>query len=1154
MRTNFKHYFLVMMLAVLCSTISIAQTVTGGVTGTITDPSGAVITGAKVTATNLATNVTTTTTTNKDGVYSIRFLTIGEYKVAVEMPGFTTQSLGPFALESGQTAKFDAKMTLEGAATSISVNESLVPLLNTENAELGTTLDTTAIENIPLTGRNFQELALYTPGAISTNPTSFGGADATERTNIGGSQLSVNGNRAQTNNFLLDGFEINETINNTVGYNPSPDALSQVRVVSANAQAEYGNVNGGDVIALLKNGTNKFHGSAFFFLQNYKMNANSWSNNHAGNPKGSSTSSIFGGTLGGPIIKDRLFFFGDYEGTRSHSGGVGTVAVATALMRQGDFSELLDPALNCLPGTPCTANRLTQLYDSQNGFKPFVGNRGVPITNPAAIFLYAHPELYPLPNRTPTAGSPTADNYQGPRKSRTYNNQFDVRIDYKVSEKDSFFGSYSQSVAGDTSTAPLVLQFPGASRYPTRGFGINYIRTITPSVLNEFRAGYFRIVWNQGIPNDTTGVFGMKGNSVLGIEGGNQVPGFAQLSISGIATLGNSGVYSDIVMNNYTYGDNLTWQKGTHTFKFGAQFIRYQQNIIYSGLDGAGGTIGFNGDFTSNPLIKQPPPPAPPVPLAKGYGVADFNMDRAFSSGRGTVAGYAGQRQWRDAVFAQDDWKVLPNLTLNLGLRWEYDQPIYEVNNKQSNVNMQTGELEIAGQNGNSRALYNPVWTNFMPRVGFSYNPLPRIVVRGGFGSTIYMEGTGANLRLIINPPFQTATDYAGGAPVNLSNPGEFTTAEKAFSAHSADCNTLTDRTCGITVRAWNHNLHPSTINEFSLTTEYQVSNTASFQIGYVGETGVHLINANNGNQLTHPCFAADGTLLTYNSAACFAVNKAPFYKLVGQSGFLRITDSEGMMNYNALQATFRQRLSHGLQFTANYTFSKSMTNSTGYFGSNLNVANNSSYPADPHNLSLEYGLAPTDATHNLNFHLVYQLPFGRDRMFGSHVNRAVDEVIGGWRVSMAGFAYTGLPVTVTSTNTSGVRSGQQRAIHYRKLVIKHRNINQWYGDDPSATPCPVAGVDNGVCAYGVPANGTISPSSKSSERAPGYQQYNAAAFKDFSITDNQRLTFRVDAFNVFNIASYGNPTATVPTTQFGAISSVRSGPRTLQLSAKYTF
>jgi len=309
-----------------------------------------------------------------------------------------------------------------------------------------------------------------------------------------------------------------------------------------------------------------------------------------------------------------------------------------------------------------------------------------------------------------------------------------------------------------------------------------------------------------------------------------------------------------------------------------------------------------------------------------------------------------------------------------------------------------------------------------------------------------------------------------------------------------------------------------------------------------------------NGNQLAAPCYSG-ATLLTYNSAACFAVNKAPFYQLVGQSGFVRITQSEAMMNYNALQATFRQRLSHGLQFTANYAYSRSMTSSAGFFGGNLSISGVTSYPADPRNPSLEYGPAPTDATHNLNFNMAYQLPFGRGRMFGANVNRAVDKVLGGWRLSVSGFAYSGFPVTVTAgVSNSGVNSAQQRAVHYRKLVIRHRNISQWFGDDPSATPCPVAGVDNGVCAYGVPANGTISPAHPMSERVPGYQQYNAAAFKDFAITETQHITFRADAFNVFNIASYGNPTPTATGTQFGAITSVRSGPRNLELSAKYTF
>lgn len=1147
---NFKpHYWVAGASLVVCSMTAGAQTITGGVNGTITDPSGAIIVGAQVTAVNVATNIVTTTKSNQQGVYSIQFLTVGRYTVTVGAQGFTSATLGPFTLEAGQIAKFDARLAVTGENSIVSVNQGLVPLLNTENAELGTTLDATAIDSLPLQDRNFAALALLAPGAISTNPSSFTGANATERDTIGGSSTSVNGNRAQTNNYMLDGIEINETINNAIGYNPSPDALSQVRIVSSNAQAEYGNVNGGDVIALLKNGTNEFHGSAFYYVNDSKLDANSWSNDFNVIPKTSSTSNIFGGTLGGPIVRNRLFFFTDYHGSRYHAGGVATASVADALMRQGDFSELLNPAVVCL-GTPSCPHRYIQLYDSQNGYAPFVNNQNVPLINPVAKFLYSHPEIYPLPNHPANPGTPIANNYMGPTKTRTYNDQFDFRLDYKLSDKDSFFGSYSQSLAGDTRTSPLAITFPGASFYPTRGFSVNSVHTFTPSLLNELRVGYFRIVWDQGVPNDTTGVFGNHGDATVGILGGNQAPGFAQQAVSGITNPGNNGTYSDNVMNNFTYGDNLTWQKGRHTFKFGAQFIRYQQNIIYSGVSGAEGVLTYSGVFSSNPFL----PSNNSTPLATGYGLVDFNMDRVYAVGRGSVAGYVGQRQWRDAMFAQDDWKLLPNLTLNLGIRWEWDQPIYEVNNKQSNLNLQTGQVEIAGQNGNSRALYNSVWTNFMPRIGFSYNPLRRFVLRGGIGSTIFMEGTGANLRLIINPPFQPSITYTGAAPASLSSTGAFTTAETAFSSNSAACSFATNPSCGQTFRVWTPTLRPSTINEFSLTTEYQLSNTASFQVGYVGETGVHLISANNGNQLSHPCFSGS-TLLAYNSAACFAVNKAPFYQLVGQSGLVRITDSEGMMNYNALQATFRQRLSYNLQATANYTYSRAMTNATGFFGSNLNIQNNTSFPEDPTNRNLEYGPAPTDSTNSVNFQVTYLLPFGRSQRFGGNINRALDKVVGGWHISASGYAYSGFPVTFISyTNNAGTNSPQQRALHYRRLVIRHRTLNNWFGDDPSATGCSTQGADDGICAYGVPAPGTISQAHPYSERVPGYQQYDTAAYKDFAMEHGQTLSFRLEAFNVFNIPSYGNPVATVGANTFGQITSTRSAPRNVQLSAKYKF
>ncbi|SDF92139.1 TonB-dependent Receptor Plug Domain [Terriglobus roseus] len=1128
---------------VAVSTCSYAQTITGSVNGTVTDPSGAVLPNAKVTVTNVQTNVSSTTQSTSGGVYNIHFLQVGQYKVVIEAKGFAPQTLGPFSLEAGQDAKFDAKLSAEGANQTVEVQASLVPLLNTESGELGMTLDTHAINSIPLQGRNFASLTIFTPGAVATDPTVFTGQNAIERSKDGGAQVSVNGNRQQANNYLLDGIEINETINNTIGYNPSPDALDQVRTVSSNAQAEYGNVNGGDVIALLKSGTNKFHGSAFYYVTDDSFNANTWANGLSATPvpKTSETSNIFGGTIGGPVLKDKLFFFADYSGNRYHKGGYQDVNVATQRMRQGDFGEVP-----------------YQLYDAQAAGKPAFVNNQLPTTalNPVARYLFAHPELYPLPNQAAQAGTITTGNFRGVTKQRIYNDQFDTKVDYRYRDKDTMFVRYSQSTAGDTNTSPIALAFPTASTYPTKGVAINYVHTFTPTIQNEFRAGFFRTAWHQGVPTDTTGVFGTNGNATVGIGGGSPVPGFAAQNInadgnnlsssSGGAAFGNSGIYSDNVMNNFTYGDNLTIQKGNHVIKMGAQFIRYQQNSLYTGNDGAQGQISYNGQYTANTGVSG----------ASGFGVADFYLDRASSAGRGTLAGHTGQRQWRDAWFVQDDWKLMPTLTVNLGLRWEYDQPIYEVNNKQANLNLTTGAIELAGQNGNSRALYNPTWTNFMPRVGFSWNPKQKLVVRGGFGTTTYMEGTGANLRLTINPPFQSSISYTGGAPT-ASAAGTYTTAENAFTQNAnATCSYTTDPSCSGKFRAWAPNLKPSTVTEYSLTSEYQLNNYSSFQVGYVGQYAYHLIQAVAANQLTAPCFV-NGSLVAYNSAACFAVNKSPYYQVVGQSGTVPLTASEAMANYNALQATFRQRLRGGLQFTANYAYAKALTNSIGFYGVS-NVTGASAYAADPRNNSLEYGPSGTDVRHNVNFTATYELPFGRGRKFGGNMPRVVDEFVGGWRVAASGFVYTGFPITITSNNVnSGVNSNQQRMVKYRPLKIVNRSVQHWFGTDASATPCLTAGVDNGVCAYGLPADGVISPQRPGTERTPGYQQYDASVFKDFNITDSQRISFRVDASNVLNIASYGNPDGTAQDSAsgtFGRISTTRSGPRMLQLSAKYSF
>ena len=424
-----------MMMLWLGAGVASAQTVTGSVTGEVTDASGAVIPNASVVAENVDTGVKTTATSNASGTYSILFLPIGRYAVSATAAGFSPQTFSVFTLEIDQTVKLNAHLQV-GASTSIEVNSSNAAILNTTDATLGTTFTANTIQNLPLNGLDFSALTLYLPGSVDTQGTS--GTTSIERSTYYTDTPNMNGNRAQANNYTLDGIDMNETFNNVIAYSPAPESLQEVKVLTANSPADYGNVNGGGVVSVLKSGTNKFHGSVYGYDQNQRFNANSWQNKNATPiiPKGEYSQAQFGGTFGGPILHDKLFFFVDYLGSRYHTGGTGQATVLTQAMRNGDFSVLLNQA------SPI------QLYDSENNFAPYAGNKGIPVLNPVATFLFANPALYPLPNATPTDGI-AANNLQGFTKSFKANNQGDVKIEYDPRDKDHITAFYSISTAYD---------------------------------------------------------------------------------------------------------------------------------------------------------------------------------------------------------------------------------------------------------------------------------------------------------------------------------------------------------------------------------------------------------------------------------------------------------------------------------------------------------------------------------------------------------------------------------------------------------------------------------------------------------------------------------------------------------------------------------
>ena len=1140
----------------------LAQTITGSVRGIITDPSGAVVVGASIDAVNVATGVTHHTTSDRAGLYDIQFLTIGSYTVTAKASGFSTTTAGPFVLQIDQIAKVDLALQVGRAATTVAVMSDAAPLLNAENATLGTSISANTLESMPLDGLNVYYAANFVPGVVNPTIASQGGVTGAYRSAPADPSgiPSVNGNRQQGNNFVLDGVEVNETMANTIGYNPSPYSVQEMRVITGNADAEYGNVNGGDIIIVSKSGTNQFHGRAFEYYKNQDLAANSWGNNHVTppTPKADFSTHQFGGAIGGPILKDKLFFFADYLGFRFNTSGGVTTSVPDQLERNGDFSELL-------------AIQGTQLYDTSNGngpgAVPYANNQGIPINNPVAKYLFSHTDALPLPNHAPDAGFVTLNNYIATQTTRNINDQADGRIDYTISPSDNLMIKGTWGDANDHQSQILPVTFPSSNDYPFYMGVVNWVHTFSPSLVNEARAGFSRIVQEQNV-SDPSGVFGTKGNSLVGIPltAPQTIVGFTGINIGnsdggGGYGFGTSPVAGKITAdNNFVYGDNLTWVHGRHITKFGVQFVRYQENYFDpNNLGGILGSFNYGGQYTgagSNPL---------------GDGLADFELDKAGGALDSGHAGAFGARQWRDAYYVQDDWKLFPNLTLNLGLRYAYDQPMYEAHDKMVSVDLQKAYfapvgtdpstlLRFAGKNGNSRSLINPYYHQFMPRLGFAMQVYPRMVVRGGYSITDAMEGTGSGLRMTQNSPFLTSFTHVADNPTATSG-GTWLPTENGF--------TLTSPTAvSSQYDVWDPNLKPTSVQQFNLTTQFQVLSKMSAQIGYVGQLGRHLATPVLLNQYIAPvptsCAPTDTT-------GCVDL-VAPYYALVGGGSQIVETTFRSVSSYNALQATLHQQAFNGLEFTINYTYSNSLTNNPGGFlgvpgtlGGLMQYWNNA---YDPH---ADYGKSAFDVPTNLSATVVYELPFGHNKQFGSSWNRVTDEVLGGWKFAGNGIYSSGFPITIyqnpgnenlnDAADNNYNYNGYGRVNQYFRPKIVHRSLNNWFGTDPSAVPCTTAGAtinSLGVpCAYGKPAFNQFGNAQNNTERGPNSKIIDLSLFKSFQTFHEQNIKFRVDAFNAFNIVNYGLPASRVGKSTFGLINATSTGtyaPRQFQLSGVYQF
>lgn len=1083
----------------LCVSAAYSQVQSGSIVGTVTDQGGAAVVGAKVTLVNEGTRFTRVVEAGVSGQYVATSVPTGSYTLTVEMQGFQKLVRSGLQLTAADTLTVDLAMQVGSVQETIEVRET-APLLQSQTAAVSSLVTNQQMVEMPLNGRTFTALLKLSPGAYTG---SSGNLSTSQYAMRGDVNISVNGSSAQNNTYLIDGVVNRSLWLSTLIMVPTVDSIQEVRMMTSNYSAEYGAAAGAITIVQTKSGTNKLHGSLYEFLRNDKLDANTFFNNRLGAAKPAFRRNEFGGTVGGPIRKDKTFFFGDYQGIRVRQPRTVISTIPSLTQRQwissGDFSQL---------GT--TIFDPTTVVNGQR--QPFAGNR-IPTgrLDPAALKVTSL-----LPD--PTNSAATRNFVFNPTVSQR-TDQFDVRLDHNLGQSDRVFFKYSYDdtllltpgnvpVGAGAANIPIspFLSSDGTdtgTETPLKNWSatLNYVKVIGSNIVNEVRLGAVR--WNQyiapiGNPFATATAVGIPGVNINDKSGG-----LPSMAITGYRNLGDASTYPE---NSQTlslqYEDVLTVVKASHTLKFGGQFVQHRFNG-FSAFP-TRGTFDFNGQFTRQ--IGN---------TGAATALADWALGATSGTNRNVLVGTFGMRFYNLNIFADDTWRATNRLTINYGVRYELLTPPYEVYDRWSNFNLDTAQLDLAGRDGASRRLRNVDKNNLAPRLGITYMLTSdrKTVLRAGFGSSFVEAGQGGG-QLYKNLPFfysnVLATDQNAAPPRRLS--------QGLDAPVPPNINDKVQLSSG-NPNAWDYGLKSTNTMQWSLGIQREVLPDLLVDVSYVGTRTLGLISNVNINQ------SAPGPGAQPQRRPFFAVNPN-VTNITYRTNF-------GAAKYHSMQTRVEKRARGGLTMSLAYTWSHFLSN-----GGNINGGGNAP-PQDARCYRCEWGSMPEDRRHIAVFNHVWELPFGKGRKFVTSGPAAL--ILGGWSLNGIWSMATGEHFTATAaaavSNSAGGGGDRPNRIADGNLPGDQRTIDRWFD----------------LTAFATPAQFTFGNSGRGILVGPGNFNVDAGIHRQFAISEQYKLTFRWEMFNAFNRANFGTPNAAIGNAQAGQISSTAPA-RIQQAALKFVF